>query len=158
MSDAAVLGSAVGIGVIAGLRSMTAPAAVCWAAHLHWLDFPGSRLSFMGSTGAVAIVTLLAVGELIADKLPSTPNRTSIGPLAVRAIAGAFCGAAFGAAGGVSILLGGVAGAVGAIAGAFAGYEVRHRLVQNLRLPDIAVAVAEDLIAIGGGFLLAGRL
>lgn len=157
MSTGFVLGLALGIGVIAGLRSMTAPAVVCWAAHLHWLDLRGSRLSFLGSTVAVAIVTLLAVGELIADKLPSTPNRTSIGPLVWRAITGALCGAALGVAAGASILMPGIAGALGAIAGAFGGYEVRHRLVRNLKLPDFAVAVAEDLVAIGGGLLLCSR-
>jgi uncharacterized membrane protein len=157
MSSEIVLGLALGIGVIAGLRSMTAPAVVCWAAHLHWLDLRGSRLSFLGSTVAVAFVTLLAVGELIADKLPSTPNRTSIGPLVVRALSGALCGAALGAAGEASLLLTGMAGALGAIAGAFGGYGVRHRLVQNLKLPDFAVAIAEDLVAIGGGLLLVSR-
>lgn len=157
MSAAAVLGLALGIGVIAGLRSVTAPAVVCWAAHLRWLDLRGSRLSFLGSIAAVAIVTLLAVVELIADKLPSTPNRTSIGPLVWRALTGALCGAAFGVAAGASILMGGIAGAVGAIAGAFGGYEARHRLVQNLKLPDFAVAVAEDLVAIGGALLLSSR-
>ena len=30
------------IGVIAGLRSLTAPALVSWAAHLGWLDLRGS--------------------------------------------------------------------------------------------------------------------
>jgi len=157
MSSEIVLGLALGIGAIAGLRSMTAPAVVCWAAHLHWLDLRGSRLSFLGSTVAVAIVTLLAIGELVADKLPSTPNRTSIGPLVFRALAGALCGAALGVAGGASIPLGSVAGVLGAIAGAFGGYGVRHRLVQNLKLPDFAIAIAEDLIAIGGGLLLVSR-
>jgi uncharacterized membrane protein len=157
MSSEVVLGLALGIGVIAGLRSMTAPAVVCWAAHLHWLDLRGSRLSFLGSTAAVVIVTLLAVGELVADKLPSTPNRTSIGPLVFRALAGALCGAALGTAGGASLLLTGIAGALGAIAGAFAGYEVRHRLVQNLKIPDFAIAIVEDLVAIGGGLLLVSR-
>src|SRR5208282_4461571 len=89
MSTATMLGLALGIGVMAGLRSMTAPAVVCWAAHLHWIDLQGSRLSFLGSTVAMAIVTLLAVGELVADKLPSTPNRTSTGPLVWRVLTGA---------------------------------------------------------------------
>lgn len=157
LNMAAVLVLALGIGVVAGLRSMTAPAVVCWAAQFHWIDLRGTRLSFLETTVALVIATLLAVGELVADKMPSTPNRTSIGPLIVRALSGVVCGAALAAAGGASNLLGSVAGAVGAIAGAFGGYEVRRRLVRSLNLPDFAVAVAEDLLAIGCGLLLVSR-
>jgi uncharacterized membrane protein len=67
---------AIGIGIVAGLRAMTAPAAISWAAHLGWLHLQGSRLSFMGSAIAVAIFTLGAIGELINDQLPKTPPRT----------------------------------------------------------------------------------
>ena len=70
---------AAAIGFVAGLRSLTAPAAVSWAVHLGWLNLQGSPLAFMGSTAAVAIFTFLALAELVADKLPMTPNRTSQG-------------------------------------------------------------------------------
>ena len=66
---------ALGIGIVAGLRSLTAPAVVAWGAHLSWLNLHGSPLAFMGSTAAVAILSVLAVGELIADKLPMIPKR-----------------------------------------------------------------------------------
>ena len=61
------------IGVIAGLRSLTAPAALAWAAHRNWLNLHNTPLSFIGSIAAVVIFTLLAVVELVADQLPSTP-------------------------------------------------------------------------------------
>src|SRR6266436_8596003 len=83
---------AFGIGIVAGLRSMTAPAVVAWAAHLGWINLSGSRLAFMGSVWAVAIFTLLAVGELVADKLPTTPARTSTVPLVARIIIGMLTG------------------------------------------------------------------
>jgi uncharacterized membrane protein len=38
-----------GIEVVAGLRSMTAPAIMAWAARLGWISLSGSRLAFMGS-------------------------------------------------------------------------------------------------------------
>ena len=80
---------AIGIGIVAGLRSFTAPAVVAWAAHFGWLSLHDSPLGFMGSTTAVAILSLLAIGELVADKLPMTPNRTASAPLLARVITGA---------------------------------------------------------------------
>lgn len=64
MNPIYVYALAGGIGIVAGLRSLTAPAAVSWAAHLGWLNLRGSSLSFMGSTLAVAIFSILAIGEL----------------------------------------------------------------------------------------------
>ncbi len=66
-----------GIGVVTGLRSMTAPAVVAWAAHLGWINLHGSPLAFMGSAWAVGIFTLGALGEFAADQLPTTPARTA---------------------------------------------------------------------------------
>lgn len=157
MDALTILALALGIGVIAGLRSLTAPAAVAWAAHLNWLDLHGSRLSFLGSSVTVGIVTLLAIGELIADKLPATPSRTSAVPLIARIVTGGLCGAAICAAGGATVGVGGGLGAVGGVVGAYGGYFARHGLVMNAKLPDRMVAVAEDLIAIGGGLLIVSR-
>ena len=63
------------IGVIAGLRAMTAPAAVAWGAWLGWLPVAGTWASFMGHWIAVGIFTILAIVELVTDQLPSTPSR-----------------------------------------------------------------------------------
>jgi uncharacterized membrane protein len=82
------------IGVIDGLRSMTAPAIVAWAAHRGWLNLLNSSLSFMGSTAAVVVFTLGAVAELVADKLPSTPRRTERRGLIARCVLGGLSGAA----------------------------------------------------------------
>jgi uncharacterized membrane protein len=157
MSPYCVFGIAIGIGVIAGLRSFTAPAAVCWAAHLGWINLQDSRIAFMATTAAVAIATLLAIGELVMDKLPSTPNRTTPGPLAGRLVMGALCGAAIGVTTGQSIALTVVLGVIGALIGTFGGYQVRHRLVAGLKVKDLVVALVEDVVAIGGAFLLVSR-
>ena len=93
-SDLALALSAFGIGIVAGLRSMTAPATVSWAAHLHRLDLHDSRLALLGSTIVVYTISVLGLGELIADKLPFVPNRTRPLPLAFRVLSGAVCGAA----------------------------------------------------------------
>lgn len=157
MNTNLALALAFGIGVVTGLRSMTAPAVVCWAAHLGWVNLEGSRLAFMGSVPAVAIFTLAAIGELVADKLPRMGKRTAPGPLAGRMILGGLCGAAICIAGGQSVIFGAVLAGVGGIVGAFVGYETRTGLVKKLRVADAAIAVPEDLIAIGAGLFLVSR-
>jgi uncharacterized membrane protein len=148
-----VLLLAFGIGVVTGLRSMTAPAVVAWAAYLGWIHLSGSHLAFMGSIWAVAIFTLGALGEYIADQLPNTPARTAPVGLSARIVMGLLTGACLGTAGGASLWLAALAGAIGAIAGAFGGYQARVGLVRALQVPDIAIAIPEDLIAIGLGLL-----
>jgi uncharacterized membrane protein len=146
------------IGVIAGLRSLTAPAVVAWAAQVHWLVLRNSPLSFMESTAAVVLFTLGALGELVVDKLPSTPSRTKPPGLIGRILLGGLAGAAVAASGSQSISLGAVLGAAGGIAGAFGGYEVRTRLVRGLKVPDLVIAFMEDAMAIGGGLFIVSRL
>ena len=149
---------AFAIGVVCGLRSMTAPAIVAWAAHLGWIHLSGTPFSFMGSAWAVAIFTVGALFEFVADQLPTTPPRTAAVPLTARIAMGLLTGACLGAAGGTVFWLAALIGAIGAIAGAFAGYQARVGLVRALRVPDIAIAVPEDLVAIGLGLFLVSRL
>lgn len=134
--------------MVAGLRSLTALAAVSWAARVGWLDLHGSALSFMGSLPAVILLSALAVAEYVADLLPTTPRRTAPGPLIGRIVMGGLSGACLCASAGRSVTLGTVLGGVGAVTGAFAGYEARTRLVQALRVKDWVIAPAEDLVAI----------
>jgi uncharacterized membrane protein len=143
------LALALGIGIVAGLRSLTAPAAVSWAAYLGWLNLQGSPLAFMGSTAAVVIFSLLALGEYVADLLPQTPNRITPGPLIARILTGGLSGACLCAAGGQSLVAGAVLGGIGSVIGAFAGYQVRTRLVRGLKVQDMLIAIPEDLVAIG---------
>jgi uncharacterized membrane protein len=157
MNESYFLALALGIGIVAGLRSLTAPAVVAWAAHLGWLNLQGSRLAFVGSTVAVIVFSLLAIGELIADKLPGTPRRTALAPLLARIATGVLGGACFGVAANRSLLPACLLGGIGGVIGAFAGYEVRRRLVTRLHLKDFIVAIFEDLIAIGLAFFLVSR-
>jgi uncharacterized membrane protein len=145
------------IGVIAGLRTMTAPAVVAWAANRHWLNLHNSPLALMGSIAAVAVFTVLALGELVVDKLPSTPNRTKLPGLIGRSVLGGLSGVSVAASGAQSIALGAVLGVAGGIAGTFGGYEVRKRLVRALKVPDFVIALFEDAVAIAGGLLIVSR-
>ncbi|HEY2823271.1 MAG TPA: DUF4126 family protein [Candidatus Acidoferrum sp.] len=146
------------IGVVTGLRSLTGPAVTSWAAHLGWLSLIGTPMRFMSSIITVTIFTLLAVVELVADQLPSTPARTAPVGLSARVLMGALCGATVAVAGGEAIALGIVLGVVGAIVGTYGGYQARTRLVKALGVPDVVIAVAEDVVAIGGGLLILARV
>lgn len=148
---------AFGIGVVAGLRSFTAPAVVAWAAHLGWINLHNSILAFMGSKWTVGILTILALFEFVADQLPSTPPRTGAVGLSARIVTGALTGASLAAAGGAALFMGAMAGAVGGVVGAFAGYHARVGLVRGLRVPDLAIALPEDAVAIGLGLFLVSR-
>jgi uncharacterized membrane protein len=145
------------IGIVAGLRALTAPALVSWAAHLGWLHLEGTRLAFMGSTIAVAIFTVLALVEYVTDQLPKTPARTVPPQLIARIIMGGLSGACLSVSGGASLLLGAVLGAIGAVIGTFGGYKARTGLVKALNVKDIFIAIPEDLVAIGLGYLLVSR-
>src|SRR6267142_947541 len=146
---------ALGIGIVAGLRSLTAPAVVAWAAHLGWLNLHRSPLAFIGSTPAVVILSVLAIGELIADKLPMIPKRTAPAPLMARVVTGGLCGVCLCAAAGKSLLAGTLLGGIGGVVGAFLGYGIRRRL--DLHIKDFIIAVCEDLLAIGLAFFLVSR-
>ena len=148
---------ALSMGIVAGLRSLSAPAVVAWAAHLGWINLHGSPSAFMGTTWALGIFTVLALVELILDLLPGTPPRTAAVGLSARIVTGALSGACLAVAGGATPWLGAPAGAVGAIAGAFGGYNARAGLVRALRVPDFVIAIAEDLVAIGLGVFLVSR-
>jgi uncharacterized membrane protein len=135
---------------------MTAPAAVSWAARWGWLHLENTPLAFLGFAGTPYILSVLAIGELINDKLPKTPSRKAPAPFATRIAMGMLCGAAIGAPG--QALAGGlVAGALGGVAGTFAGYEFRSRLVKATGGKDLPIALLEDAIAICAAFWIVSR-
>jgi uncharacterized membrane protein len=142
------------LGWVDGLRSLTAPALVCWAAHLGWLHLAGTRLAFINHRSTLIVFTLLAVVELIADKLPNTPARTAPLGLIARIVLGGACGLGLATSAGTSLPFPVLLGSMGALFGAFVGYHSRHLIVTKALVPDLAVAVAEDVIAIASGLLI----
>lgn len=144
------------IGVIAGLRAMTAPAAISWGAQLGAINLEGTWLAFLGYTWTPWILTLLAIGELITDQLPSTPSRTVPVQFGTRILSGALCGAAIGATSG-SLVIGAVAGSIGAVAGTLGGRAGRARLATAFG-KDRPAALVEDAIAIVGALLIVAAL
>jgi uncharacterized membrane protein len=146
------------LGFVAGLRSMTAPALVAWAARLGWLQLEGTPLSFLGIPWVTYLLTLFMVAELVADKLPRMPARTMVGPFLARILLGGLAGAALAVGSGSSLALGAVVGGLGAIAGTLGGYRARTGLVKALSVPDVVVALAEDCVAVGGALLVVSPL
>jgi uncharacterized membrane protein len=140
------------IGIIAGLRTFTAPAAVAWATHFGRLDLGGTWLAFFGNVWVRWILTALALVELVVDQLPSTPSRTVPVQFGGRILTGALSGAAVGAAGG-SWVGGLLAGVVGAVVGTLGGRAVRARLAAAFG-SDRPAAFIEDAVAIGGALLI----
>ena len=144
------------IGVTAGLRSLTTPAVVSWAARIGWIDVSNTWLAFLGYAATPYVLSVLALAELVADKLPKTPSRKAPPGFAARLVTGALCGAALGAAAG-SWAGGLIAGAIGSVAGTLGGYEFRVRLVNAIGGKDLPIALLEDLIAVGGALLIVTR-
>jgi len=140
------------IGVVAGLRSMTAPAAVSWAARLGPLNLAPTSLAFLGYAFTPWILTVLALGELVADQLPSTPSRTEPIGFGTRIVTGALSGAAIGAAGG-ALISGLIAGIIGAAIGTVGGRAFRARLAKGFG-HDRPAAFIEDAVAIVGAWLI----
>lgn len=157
MTPTLVLALACLIGVVAGLRAMTAPAVVCWAAYLGWIHLSGTKLAWMASIIAVGILTLAAIGEIINDKLPKTGPRTAPPSVVIRCVMGGWTGAALAMAGGQSWVTGVILGIVGALIGTFGGYQVRHQIVTGLGIKDLPIALLEDVLAVGGGILIVSR-
>jgi len=117
----------------------------------------GQPLSLIGSLPSVIILTVLAIIEIIVDKLPNTPSRTSAPGLIARIVTGGLAGACISVGGGHSAFAGAGLGMIGGIVGCLAGYQARSRIVRALRKPDIYVALFEDLIAIAASLLIVSR-
>ncbi len=146
------------LGFVTGLRSLTAPAVVCWAARLGWLHFAGTKLAFIDRPTTLIIFTLLALAELTADKLPNAPARTDLPGLITRIVFGGLCGVALATSVSGNLLVAAIIGVIGALVGTFAGYNIRRALVVQGHLPDFGLALVEDLIAIGGSLLIVSHL
>ena len=136
------------LGITTGLRSLTPMALICWYAYFGYLpvDKPGRRGRRI--SGWRSCSTVLAVGELIGDKLPKTPDRTAPAPLLFRLIMAGMAGSIAAGALNEPGLEGVLLCVLGALLGAFGGYMLRRDLVEKMDCKDWHVALAEDLLTV----------
>jgi uncharacterized membrane protein len=154
MTQVLVIVLALLIGVIAGLRAMTAPAVVAWGAFLGWIDVDGKWSEWVAHPITVTVLTIFLLVELVTDQLPKTPSRRTAPQFATRLIMGAFAGAVIGSAFFHTFSSIG-AGMVGAVLGTMGGAAARARFASARDGQDRPGAILEDVVAVGGGFLIA---
>lgn len=144
------------LGTLTGLRSMTPMAVLCWFAYAGHLPVDGTWAFWTARLTVAVALTVLAVGELIADKLPKTPDRTALGPLIARLFFGGLIGAIVAAALDGPGIEGVILGVLGALVGTYGGFLIRREVVQRQWCKDWHVAMIEDVIAVGCAVLAMG--
>jgi uncharacterized membrane protein len=146
-----VLICSLGIGVVAGLRSMTAPAIVSWGGFVGWLSVYAGAFWWVASVPVVVLLTAWAIFELVIDKTAKIGNRTGLVGLIFRIVTSTFSGAVVSSSAGTGLAFGMISGLSGGMIGAFGGYHLRRACVRETTLSDRSVGIAEDIIAIGLG-------
>jgi uncharacterized membrane protein len=141
------------MGLMAGSRTLLAPAAVSWAASQGWLKIRDERLEVLSRPTTSRVLAGLALGELVGDKLPMTPSRTMSGPFVARIVSGALCGYIVGAARDEAAK-GLIAGAVGAVAGTL-GLRAARGMLANAFGRDWTAAIIEDAVVVFGAVSIA---
>jgi len=157
MTIVLVLVLALLIGVVAGLRAMTPPAAVAWGGTLGWINVDDTWAQWVAHPITVTVLTILLVVELVTDQLPNTPARTVAGQFSARLLTGGFAGAVLVTGALATIKTGTVvsgvgAGVIGAVLGTMGGYRARTVLVERSGGRDLPAALIEDGVAVLGGF------
>ena len=147
--DMSALAGAAGMGAVAGLRAMSAPALLSQAVRTGSIELADGPCAFLGTPEGANLATGLAALEMVGDKISSAPDRTSAFPLASRAVSGAIVGAAVCCARKKEWGAGALVGALAAVGAAYAGLALRRVLTKNLGLPNVLAGLVEDAIVVG---------
>ena len=137
------------VGALSGARTMAGPVLVCERFGHAYVPQSAKPMRWLQSGKLMAVVRALSAMEMIMDKLPIAPRRTSAVALVPRALAGALAGAALSSVHRRGWALGSVLGAVGAIAGAFAAYRLRTWMDERLHVPNMVAGLGEDALLFG---------
>lgn len=142
----------IGFGIIAGMRSMSAPALISnYLTRRFTYRLSRSPLRFIKSPLVSKGLTVLAASEMLGDKLPAMPDRISPGVVAGRAVSGALVGAVIHKTNGDKLLKGAIIGGLAAIAATYATYYLRKKVGKETHIADPVLGLIEDALAITGG-------
>lgn len=134
------------------MRSMSAPAITSkMLRQRHSKQLEKSPLDFMQSAKTANILSVMALGEFIGDKMPSAPNRIALPAIISRSISGAIAGASIYKATGGNLYTGAILGSVTAVAATFGSFYLRKALVKQANLIDPIIGSIEDVIILGAG-------
>ena len=136
------------LGVVTGMRSMTAMAVLCWFAYRGDLSLDDTWATWAAKLVTAIIFSVLALGEYVGDKLGKTPNRTAPALLLARVVLGGLVGAIVAAGLNGSEVEGVILGVGGVLIGTFGGFLIRREIVLRLGCKDWPVALVEDVSAI----------
>lgn len=142
----------VGLGTLAGMRSSSAPAITSQIlSHHHSIRLQRSNLKFMQSKTVANTLTLLSLGEVVADKIPSIPNRIAPASVSFRGLSGALAGASIYKARGGNAVVGAMIGASAAVASSFISFYLRRGVVKRTKIIDPLIGAIEDALVAGAG-------
>jgi len=146
----------VGIGTLAGMRTSSAPAITSQILSRHHSKrLEKSPLKFMQSKTVANVLTALSVIEVIADKLPTAPNRIAPGGIIFRGLSGALAGASIYKASGNNVITGTLVGAAAAVTSTYISFFLRKGIVKNTSIADPIIGTLEDAFVVGAGIGLA---
>lgn len=150
------LALAVALGLLAGMRSATAPATL--SAALAHGDAPHRDDPLVALAIRLRpLLMVFAAAELAADKLPSVPNRTSPPALVGRVTLGAASGALAARAYGGSVVVAALLAGAAAFAATFASFQMRRLTSERGGLSSTAAGLLEDAAVLAAASALARR-
>ncbi|HSP80657.1 MAG TPA: DUF4126 family protein [Myxococcaceae bacterium] len=147
--------AAAGLGAVAGMRCFSAPA---------FLSLLGARKGAapiertLSSKAGARTLSVLALGELVGDKLPGVPARIEPPALASRILSGGLVGALVARRNRQPVLGLVLLGAATAVASSFAFYSLRRFATQRLHVPNVLAGLLEDALVVTAGNRLLASL
>lgn len=143
---------AAGLGAISGIRAAASPALLARAARRGELGgLSDTPFAALGSDRIAALLTVLMIGEMIGDKTPFIPARTSVPAVLGRALSGALVGSALFVSGKRPGVSGALLGVSSALVGVYAIDGLRSYATQSIGVPDPAFGLLEDALVLFGG-------
>jgi len=145
----------LGIGSLAGIRASFGPLLASEILNSnHSTNLESSPLNFIQTGKAVNTLRVMAIGELIADKLPTTGDRISTGGVCGRMVSGGLAGASIYKAASEKTARGTILGAAAALAATYASFYLRKGIVEKSKIFDPVIGVLEDAVAICAGIYI----